>query len=129
MDSLLGNDERGKRESLALLQRAVRGQWKLKPQWYENLPEVVERIATTCADPRTRLVAVRLLHLMSRDGLDAALALERLHAEGEIVSQLVTLTYKIVEAQRPPKQIVSIQNPSDNGGNGTEGGSDERSDD
>lgn len=123
MDSLAGTDDRGRRESLVMLQRAVRGRWKLADEWYEELPKVAAGIAASPkAKHRTRLAALRLLHLMSRDGLDAAIALERLHAEGEMVEQLVALTYKIVEARPPTKQVVSIQTPRDNGGDGRPGG-------
>ena len=112
--SLLSDNDSSKRASLKLLQRAVRGRWKIQEDWYAELPKVACAIAANATvEPRTRLAALRVLHLMSRDELDAAITLERLHAEGEMVEQLMTLTFKIVEAQRPAKQIASTQHPSD----------------
>ena len=102
------------RETLRLLNRAVLGRWEVPDKWCKNLPKVAAAIALddTCL-PAVRLAAIKLLHSMTRDSIDAAIALERLRVDEGIAGQLTKVVFNIIEVQppgaRPPKRIASTQ--------------------
>lgn len=117
--------EHHRRESLLLLHRAVKGRWNIPDHWYDDLPKVAALIAVDKeSKPRERIAAVKLLHDMARDSLDAALALERLRVDGSMADQLISLTFEIVEAKKPTRKIASKQRKTRGNGEKDDNGDD-----
>ena len=115
LDALAPGNNR-QRETLRLLNRAVLGRWEVPDKWCKTLPRVAAAIALNSEEynPEVRLAAIKLLHSMTRDSLEAAIALERIRADGNVADEIRALNFEIVEAKRPARRIVSTQR----GGNG-----------
>lgn len=73
-------DEPGRRrESLAMIERAVRHGWEIDPKWTATLPKVAARIAANPDAPnRDRLAALRVLKELQSQNLEAAIKLNDL---------------------------------------------------
>lgn len=66
------------RESLRLIQRAVRNGWKIDPKWLEAVPKETMRIMLSSKDERNRLRAAELMQAIHRDATNAAISLDKI---------------------------------------------------
>ena len=72
-------DPHHRRESLRIIEMAVRHGWDVPAEWRQSLPQVAARIAADHkATDRDRLRALQVLQAMARDRVDAAALLDKI---------------------------------------------------
>jgi len=106
-DSFDTSTIQGERESLVMIKRAVTNAWNIPDELKEKIPLMMAKIAVESKLERNRIRAVEVLRYMSKDNLDAAVALDRVERLDEGKStEIMSHKVAVVNDAKELRQII-----------------------